>query len=596
MNNILSFDSNFIVNPIRNYYLSKIKKLQKQDKLTKNKLILYRLDKENIFIRDKANLSGTSIGISQANIDALSLKFYRYLEKSKSCEGLKIKNKKLYELYTRQLKLKLGGVLKCAYRIQNIQHGKDESLEIISDKQTLSMIQEALLFLNYSTNKIIWKSNPALTICITLNSFIMRSAAIIKMLITPTNLPKEYFYKHVSNEASTILITMPKRRPKDFFTSYVEKLGPKFNILIYSVGFLDQAPCEYERIKIKRRMGFLSGLFKLEYLCFDAQSYIADTLLIFKNHSNLNMSIDAVNALMENNIDAHITRLQTNVLDNYLAIKAREKGIFILGDIQEEIFYCDEAVCPSESEFTESLKLALADISKITFRGSNSLIQYRLSNFNNNDERYLNKLLKIDHRQKIIFYASDPSKEESQRYLIEKFLFNYFANNSEFTFVLKTHTQDDGKITNYAYLDSGQPSNIFLIGDAAQRTKIASKEFNIFNEFDFNSAVATSDGFLTSSSSSILQALALDIKSGIVDLFNNGFYDYLVEYDAVKLVNSEKSLDKFLDSKYLSIDESTLRFCGLKIDGEFNLGDHLKLSLEKYNYKNDRKKLAYFKR
>ena len=65
MNNILSFDSNFIVNPIRNYYLSKIKKLLKQDKLTKNKLILYRLDKENIFIRDKANLSGTSIGISR---------------------------------------------------------------------------------------------------------------------------------------------------------------------------------------------------------------------------------------------------------------------------------------------------------------------------------------------------------------------------------------------------------------------------------------------------------------------------------------------------------------------------------------------------
>ena len=281
-------------------------------------------------------------------------------------------------------------------------------------------------------------------------------------------------------------------------------------------------------------MGLLSGFFKLQYLSFDAQSYIADTLLIFKNHANLNMSIDAVNALLENNIDIHITRLQTNVLDNYLAIKARQKGVFILGDIQEEIFYCDAAVCPSQSEFTESVKLALADHRKITFRDSNSLIQYRLSNFNNNDERYLNRLLKIDHHQKIIFYASDPSKEESQRYLIEKFLFNYFANNSEFTFVLKTHTQDDGKITNYAYLDSGQPSNIFLIGDATQRTKIASKEFNIFNEFDFNSAIATSDGFLTSSSSSILQALALDIKSGIVDLFNNGFYDYLVEYDAVK--------------------------------------------------------------
>ena len=592
MNNILSFDSIFIVNPIRKYYLSKIKKLLKQDQLTKNKLILYRLDKENIFIRDKANLSGTSLGISMANIDALSLKFYRYLEESQSCEGIKIKNQKLYQLYTRQLKLKLGGVLKCAYRIQNIQHSKDERLEIISDKQTISMIQEALSFLNYSSSKIHWKSNSVLTICITLNSFIMRAAALIKMLITPTNLPKEYFYKHANDEAPTLLITMPKRRPKDFFASYVEKLGPKFNIILFSVGFLDHAPSGYKRIKIKRKMGLLSGFFKLQYLCFDAQSYIADTLLIFKNHANLNMSIDAVNALLENNIDVHITRLQTNVLDNYLAIKARQKGVFILGDIQEEIFYCDAAVCPSQSEFNESVKLALADHRKITFRDSNSLIQYRLSNFNNNDERYLNKLLKIDHRQKIIFYASDPSKEESQRYLIEKFLFNYFANHSEFTFVLKTHTQDDGKITNYAYLDSGQPSNIFLIGDAAQRTKIASKEFNIFNEFDFNSAVATSDGFLTSSSSSILQALALDIKSGIVDLFNNGFYDYLVEYDAVKLVNSEKSLDKFLDSKYLSIDESTLRFCGLKNDGEFNLGDHLKFSLEKYNYENVRKKIS----
>ena len=268
MNNILSFDSIFIVNPIRKYYLLKIKKLLQQDKLTQNKLILYRLDKENIFIRDKANLSGASIGVSVANIDTLSLQFYRYLEKSKSCERLKIKNQKLYSLYTRQLKLKLGGVLKCAYRIQNIQHGTNERLEIISDKQTISMIQEALLFLNYSSNKIHWKSNLTLTICITLNSLIMRAAAIFKMLFTPTTLPKEYFYKHVSDEAPTILITMPKRRPKDFFASYVEELGPKFNILLYSVGFLNHAPCDYDRIRIKRRMGLLSGFFQIRIFMF----------------------------------------------------------------------------------------------------------------------------------------------------------------------------------------------------------------------------------------------------------------------------------------------------------------------------------------
>jgi hypothetical protein len=592
MNNILSFDSTFLVNPIRKYYLFKIKKLLNQVKPSKNRLILYRLDKENIFLRNKANLSGTSLGISMVDIDAMSLKFYRYLEKSKSCEDLKIKNQKLYELYTRQLKLKLGGVLKCAYRVQNINNSKDAKLEIISDIQTISIMQEALLFLNYSSSNIHWKSNLTLTVCITLNSLIMRAAAIIKMLVTPTNLPKDYFYKHVSNAAPTILITMPKRRPKDFFSSYVEKIDSKFNILLYSVGFLDHSPNGFKRIRIKRKFGLLSGLFKLQYLCISAQSYIADILLIFKNHSNLNMSIDAVNSVLENNIDAHISRLQTNVLDNYFAIKAKRKGVFILGDIQEEIFYCDSAICPSESEFTESVKIALADPSKITFRGSNALIQYRLSNFNNHNELYLHKLLQLDHHQKIIFYASDPSKEESQRYLIEKFLFNYFANNPEFTFVIKTHTQDDGKITNYAYLDSGQPSNIFLIGDATQNKRIVSKEFNIFNEFDFNSAVATSDGFITSSSSSILQALVLGVKSGIVDLFNNGFYDYLAENNAAILINSENSLSNFLDSEDFVVNENTLRFCGLKNDGEFNLGEHLNISLDQYNNDNARKKLA----
>ena len=51
MNNILSFDSTFLVNPIRKYYLFKIKKLLNQVKPSKNRLILYRLDKENIFLR-----------------------------------------------------------------------------------------------------------------------------------------------------------------------------------------------------------------------------------------------------------------------------------------------------------------------------------------------------------------------------------------------------------------------------------------------------------------------------------------------------------------------------------------------------------------
>tara|TARA_B110000305_G_C19436097_1_gene639053 strand:+ start:272 stop:2062 length:1791 start_codon:yes stop_codon:yes gene_type:complete len=584
MTNILSFDSIHIVNPLRKYYLSVVDKLLNSSAHTKTRLVLYRLDKDNIFIRDKRDLSGMPIGFRAADVDALSLEFYRYLEKSKSCDAIKIKNQQLYGLYTRQVKLKLAGLLKCAYRIQNLNHERGGNLEIITDRQTISIMKLTFLFLNYSSHNIHWISNYQLTACITINSIFMRTAAVIKMLITPTTLPKYYFAKHLSSDVPSILITMPRRRPEDFFISYVEKLGKKFNIFIYSVGVLSVTPDGYERIEIKRKKGLLHGLFTLRYLCWNSDSYIADILLIFKNHSNLSMSVDTVHSVLDNKIDAHISRLQTNALDNYFAIEARRKKIFILGDIMEEIFYCDAAVCSSESEFTEAVKLALDDNSKITFKGSNSNINYRLSNFTIKQDDYLHQLLEINHSQKVIFYASDPSKEESQRYQTEKFLFNYFANNPDFTFVIKTHTQDDGKITNYAYLDAGQPSNIILIGDLTQKKSIVSNRFNLFDDFDFNSAIATSDGFLTASSSSILQALMLGSKSGIVDLFNNGFYDYLLNYNVAMLIDSEKSLEDFLDSNQLALTDEALRYCGLRDEdeNEFNLEGHLQTSLKKY--------------
>ena len=111
---------------------------------------------------------------------------------------------------------------------------------------------------------------------------------------------------------------------------------------------------------------------------------------------------------------------------------------------------------------------------------------------------------------------------------------------------------------------------------------MASKTFNIFDEFNFNAAIATSDGFLTTSSSSILQALVLGSKSGIVDLFDNGFYDYLVEYNAAILISNNTSLDNFLSSNQMDITDNTLSYCGLKNDNEFNLKEHLQKSVKSY--------------
>jgi hypothetical protein len=375
---------------------------------------------------------------------------------------------------------------------------------------------------------------------------------------------------------------MPRRRPDDFYKSYIDQLDGAFNIYIYSVGFLKKQLTGYEQIKVKQSFGIIHGLFKLKYMFLTPDSYIADVLLIFKNHHNLNISLDAVNTIFENKIDAHISRLQTNVLDNFLAIVAREKKVFIFGDVMEEIFYCDAGVCSSKSNFSESIKLALKNDSQIAFKGLNSNINYRLSNFTPTEDKYIHKLAGIDLSKQVIFYASDPSKEQSQRYLTEKFLFNQFSKLLEYIFVIKTHTQDDGMITFLAYLDAGSPANVVLIGDETQKTNIASKQFQIFPGFDFNSAIASSNGFLTASSSSILQSLLLGTKSGIVDLFKNDFYGYLIKNNAAILINDRNSLINYLRNDSLEITNDTLEFCGLKSQREFDLDKHLRIGIKQY--------------
>ena len=133
---------------------------------------------------------------------------------------------------------------------------------------------------------------------------------------------------------------------------------------------------------------------------------------------------------------------------------------------------------------------------------------------------------------------------------------------------MKTHTQDLGRITYNAFEDVGSPSNVLLVGDSRQKSRIVSNDFYIFEDFDFNAAVSSCDGFLTTSSSSVLQALVLGVKSGIVDIFNNGYYDYLVNYDASLLINDESSLANFLNIKTIDVSDEVLKYCGLKNKNE----------------------------
>ena len=78
-----------------------------------------------------------------------------------------------------------------------------------------------------------------------------------------------------------------------------------------------------------------------------------------------------------------------------------------------------------------------------------------------------------------------------------------------------------------------------------------SKNFIFFDNFDFNLAISSSHGFLTTSSTSILQALALGVKTGVVDKFMNGHHKNLIKCKATVLIDSEKSLTEFWKIKIL---------------------------------------------
>ena len=51
-----------------------IKKLLNSKATTSSRIVLYRLDRENILLRDERNISGMAVGVHKHHIDAMSIK------------------------------------------------------------------------------------------------------------------------------------------------------------------------------------------------------------------------------------------------------------------------------------------------------------------------------------------------------------------------------------------------------------------------------------------------------------------------------------------------------------------------------------------
>jgi hypothetical protein len=571
MASIISLSSTYLIPPLDRVYLRRVKKLIKRLDNRENVVIVVRQDSGNIFLNASENISGIPFGHPMAEIDAMSLEFYKYLEdfgcQDKICFG----GIPLYDIYTRQVRLKLAEVLKCALQLKNWSSISKKSIEVVADRQTIAILVKAVEFIGTSDfdKKIKWNQSNILTVCVFLNSFSMRLLSFVKTILSKNKLPLKYYYKGVNPKKPTILITMPPTNTEQFFSFYIEKLGNKFNIALYSLGKLE---CDLNGFKIlsipsvKRKFHGALCLFN----GFGVESYIADIVLIYNNHANLAACVEVPKKIFSSHkIDVLINRQQVMAINNQFVSESKKRNIFILCDIFEEVYQCDAGIVSSKLNYTPLIQKA-THLKKIIFKESNDLIKYRMHLKNNNVNNYVHNLLEIDKSKHVIFYASDPSKEERQRYDQERFLYGQMSKCNDSILVVKTHRQDNGNITHLAYKSCNSPHNIILIGDCLQK-KMISKDFLLFPEFNFHSAICSCNGFITSSSSSILEALALNIKSGILDTKNHYYYRDLVDLKALKLINKDYSIQDFINEKKWKIPNAALKYCGLEKDVKFDV-------------------------
>jgi hypothetical protein len=574
-NKILIFHSTYIFQIIELVYLKLIEWLIGKQNIRKSILFIVRNDSNSKFIACSNNVSGISFGRTFDEIDALSFQFYQYLNKYGCQNRILFGNTPLYDIYTRQVKLRLAEAIKTALQVHEWSLCQDKNIEIVSDAQTIAIIYETLSFLGVNNKKIKWKRQSSLTFIVTVNSVLMRLAAVIKTTISKSKLPKTYYKNQYNQHNPTVLVTLPSSNSKRFFNSYVKKIN-HFNVILYSIGHLEGPPNGYESIPIKITNKSFLGLFSI-FECCSVESFIADVLLIYNNHVELETCINACEVIFDNErIDVLLNRQQCNIVNNYFAILARKLNISIVSDVFEEVYTCDAAILGCEANLAGVIKLALGNCPYVV-RGVNEFMKYRLFDFKNTKPNYIQSLLNIEKSKKIIFYASDPGKEEKQRYESECFLIHQFSLLQNICLVIKTHRQDSGKVTLLAYNQSNRPENVKLIGDAAHESSAMSSDFCVFPDFDFNAALVSSDGFITSYSSSAMQALALNVKTGILDMVNHGFMRPMIEHGGAVLIDDKGSLEYFLNIDEWCASDDAIKFYGLQINvnNDFDLGRNL---------------------
>ena len=452
------------------------------------------------------------------------------------------------DLYARQVKVKLTEFLRASLQLRDWLALRSGTKTIISDSQTITMLRYAFEFFGHEADNVNFTVSNSLTCIVHLNSCILRIASFFLALSGVFYGRKTYFVRENTGKPR-VLVSLPNKIGGEFYSNYVKKLEGLFELVVLPLDSLEEELPNYV-VRRTDRYVTLRNFKMLFGSLIGGVGLLRDYAIVQTNVRYFFAALNTVDYIFANEkISFLLNRQQVKMVNNALVLAAADRNIPVVAHVFEEVYYYDAVLLPSKDYASNCLMPNLVD--KPSAMGMRApLMATRFSDIKTLDGSYLRKVLDLDDARKVVLYASDPGAlvmTPKQCASVDLFLMSYFAMHSGYTFVVKIHPSDDGLAMHRAYLRAGEPENILLVADSSRKARSAT-HFKVFSTFDFNSALVSCDAFLTSTSSSALQAAMLGVKTGIVDTVNHGLFRDLVVMEGAKLIFDSASLHNFLSA------------------------------------------------
>ena len=462
------------------------------------------------------------------DFDALDLITCQFMEHLIiNCES--DKHQYVYRNFRRQIKNKLIELIRLEAIIN--EHEKQGLHKVyITDYQTRKLLSQIHQFRGRNSKPRI-KCNYFLSVIYVTNSLIMRISQLVRSVCNFKLKRIEYYTKYQNSERNCICVTLPKGIPKEFYQNYLRPLEKKFDICCVPLETCKLEEFGYNKKYLYKKRKTNLGNFSWSMNVFNGNQFLTDCCVIshvFGEFIKWDLMLEDF-FMYESRPNFLINRQQVSIANSILVHQARDAKLPIIGHMFEELYDFDELIINTESDLSKHIRFLLSKKKK-----KPRILGYRRQNYTKPqsaldvNQKYLDEIgITKQKGRKRIFYIAEPGElviTKLAKFNTEYSLMQKASQCLDITLVIKLHPSDNGALTVEALKRVGITDNIIIIGDTSRNKSYDRDYVKIMDEFDFGSAMLTSDIVISQYSTAILQSIVNGKKVAIVDMCNHGVF------------------------------------------------------------------------